>query len=314
MVAFRVEGRVGKVRRFYNSLVAKRDWVLAKIGYLQAESDKWKLFFTTVKLGRFLNPYHVLRKIGFSPQWAIGALALGGGVGGYGAVEVINSERSFNKGDPGIYLAPDDAPIFYSEKNNTLKVDLATTTVGSMTIENLTLGTAFPGSTLPSGEVSPIVIGGSATLGTYLIIGHLKVNRWKCDTFLLSETDVHTLNIRYNASDGQSIGPIPGIPRNLGVGGGNRAGPMNMPGGTFDQVRIGTLINGVNGKIDELTLSNFDTKGGSCILTRIKAGTIDIEFMETGVDNNFATKDFVIAPSVIWKTGIIGDNFEVSFP
>jgi hypothetical protein len=252
-----------------------------------------------------------------SPQIAIGLLAVGGTAGGGVVVnETLLAERSFGRGDSGVYSAPMDVPVRYSDSDNTLKVDLGTTPVGEITIQNVTVGTAFTGSTLPSGQSNVIVVGGTAAssgfTATWLEVGHLIITRWRCTNFTMSDVEAHTLNIRYNASDGQSISPVAGTPRARAIGGGNRADSMITSGGTYDQIRIGSPTSGVHGKVDVLTLSNLYTKGGPCILSRIKAGTIDIEFMETGAGNGFGTKEFVIATSTIYKIANITDNVEVS--
>jgi hypothetical protein len=297
---------------FYRMLGRKRDWVIAKVEYAHTESAKWRAMWTCLKL-----PYTGLRAMGLNPQMAIGLLAVGSTAGTGALVEAtILSERSFGRGDSGVYSAPMDVPLSYSDSDNTLKVDLGTTPVGEIVIENVTVGTAFTGSTLPSGQANVIMVGGTAAssgfTATWLEVGHLIIDRWRCTNFSMSDVEAHTLNIRYNASDGQSISPVAGTPRARAVGGGNRADSMVTSGGSYDQIRIGAPTSGVNGKVDVLRLSNLYTKGGPCILSRIKAGTIDVEFMEVGAGNGFATKEFVIATSTIYKNANIVDNVEVS--
>jgi len=215
-----------------------------------------------------------------------------------------------------VYSAPLDTPTFYSDSDNTLRVDLGTTSVGEIIIENVTVGTAFTGSTLPSGQSNVIQIGGTAAssgfTATWLEVGHLIIDRWRCTSFSMTDIEAHTLNIRFNASDGQSISPVAGTPRARGIGGGNRADSMMTSGGTYDQIVIGAPTSGVNGKVDVLRLSNLLTKGGACVLSRIKAGTIDVEFMEVGAGNGFGTKEFVVASSTIYKIADIKDNVEIS--
>jgi hypothetical protein len=290
----------------------RRDWLVAKIEYAHTESAKWRGMWTAIKL-----PYSGLRAMGLNPQMAVGLLVAGSTVGGGVVVnETILAERSFGRGDSGVYSAPMDIPTSYSDSDNTLKVDLGTTPVGEITIENVTVGTAFTGSTLPSGQSNVIMVGGTAAssgfTATWLEVGHLIINRWRCTNFSMSKVEAHTLNIRYNASDGQSISPVAGTPRARAIGGGNRADSMITSGGTYDQIRIGAPTSAVNGKVDVLKLSNIYTKGGPCILSRIKAGTIDIEFLETGAGNGFASKEFVISTSTIYKIANIIDNVEVS--
>jgi len=298
--------------RLYRAFKARRDWVLGKIEYLQTESTRWRTLFNLVK-----SPYLLLRAAGLSPQMAMGLLVVGGGVGGGVVVnETVFADRSFSRGDAGVYSAPLDTPTFYSDSDNTLRVDLGTTSVGEIIIENVTVGTAFTGSTLPSGQSNVIQIGGTAAssgfTATWLEVGHLIIDRWRCTSFSMTDIEAHTLNIRFNASDGQSISPVAGTPRARGIGGGNRADSMMTSGGTYDQIVIGAPTSGVNGKVDVLRLSNLLTKGGACVLSRIKAGTIDVEFMEVGAGNGFGTKEFVVASSTIYKIADIKDNVEIS--
>jgi hypothetical protein len=297
---------------FYRLAGRRRDWLVAKVEYAHTESAKWRGMWVAVKA-----PYTVLRACGLNPHAAIALLAIGGTAGGGVVVnETILSQRSFAGGSSGVYSAPLDIPTSYSDSDNTLKVDLGVTPVGEITISGVTVGTAFTGSTLPSGQSNVIIVGGTAAssgfTATWLEVGHLIINRWRCTNFKMSDVEAHTLNIRYNASDGQSISPTAGTPRARAIGGGNRADSMITSGGTYDQIVIGAPASGVNGKVDVLTLSNIYTKGGPCILSRIKAGTIDVEFLETGAGNGFGTKEFVIATSTIYKIANIIDNVEVS--
>jgi len=87
---------------------------------------------------------------------------------------------------------------------------------------------------------------------------------------------------------------------------------MITSGGYYDQIVIAAPVSAVNGKVDKLTLSNLFTKGGKCLLTRIKAGTIDVLLNETGAGNGFATKEFVVATTTVYKTLTNQDNVEVS--
>jgi len=290
----------------------RRDWLFAKVEYANSESKKWRTLFTTLKL-----PYTALRSCGLNPQAAIGLLVAGSTVGGGVVVnETVFAERSFSRGDSGTYSAPADVPVVYSDSDNTLRVDLGSTSVGEIVIENVTVGTAFTGSTLPAGQTSAVVIGGTAASSgfteTFLEVGHLIIDRWRCDTFEMSDVEAHTLNIRYNASDGQSISPAPGTPRARGIGGGNRADSMQTSGGTYDQIVVGAPTSNINGKVDVMRLENIQSKGGSCLLSRIKAGTIDVEYLEVGLGNGFGTKEFVVASTTVFKIADIKDNVEVS--
>jgi hypothetical protein len=293
---------------FYRAMGRRRDWVAAKVTYLQEESGKWKALFVTIKL-----PYTALRTCGLNPQAAAGIL-LASSAAGTGVIvnETILAEPSFKAGDHGVYTAPSDVPAIYSDANNTLRIDLGTTSVGEITIENVTVGTAYSNSALPAGQTNVVMVGGDEGESTYIEVGHLIIDRTRCTQLTIEDTETHTLNIKYNASDGQSIGPVAGTPRMRAIGGGNRADSMITSGGTYDQIRIGAPTNGVNGKVDVLKLSNLLTKGGPCLISRIKAGTIDILLNEIGAGDGFDAKDFVVATSTVAKIISIVDNVEES--
>ena len=301
--------------RAYRKLAQWRNWLLGKVEYLQAESAKWKTTFTIIK-----SPYKLLLALGFSPQMATGLLVAGSTVGsGVVINETILAESSFARGDPGHYNAPSDIPIFVAEDFNTLRLDLGSTPVGAVTIENVTAGTAYENSALPNGETSVVIIGGNTTSTnptfneTFLEVGHLTVDRWRCDSMVLTNIEAHKLIVKENASDGQSIAAVAGVPRARGIGGGNRADDMTTSGGYYDQIKVTAASSGVNGKVDRMILSNLYTKGGSCKLDRIKAGTLEIILNEIGADQNLATKDFSVATSVIYKSFENSSNVEVSF-
>jgi hypothetical protein len=299
--------------RLYRKAAVWRDWLLAKIDYLQGESDKWRRTFNTLKA-----PYSILRGMGLSPQMAIGLLAVGTtATTGVVAAEAMKPP-SFAAGDPGIYNAPTDSPVFSSDEFNTLRMDLGSTPIGLVEIENITLGTAYANSALPTGETNVAIVGGKPAVAdpafteTYLEVGHMTVDRWRCTTMTLTNIEANTLIVRGNASDGQSISATAGTPRDRAISGGNRADDMLTSGGYYDQLKITAASSGVNGKIDRLVLSNIYTKGGPCVLDRIKAGTLEIVLNEIGAGDGFATKDFQIATSVVYKSFENDDNIELS--
>ena len=297
----------------YRRIIFYRDWVLAKVEYLQSESAKWKALFTTVRL-----PYTILRSFGLSPQLAA-SLLIGGSVATTGVVAAeVMQPPSFSRGDPGVYDAPLDVPVFFAEKFNTLRLDLGSTSVGLVEITDVSLGTAFTGSALPSGESNVIVIGGKpavvdpAFTETYLEVGTLIVDRWRCETLTITNSEIHNLVISGNASDGQSISAVAGTPRNRGIGGGNRASDMKTQGGLYDMLSITSASSGINGRVDVLKLSNIYSKGGGCVIDRVKAGTMEVTLNEVGGDSDLATKAFTVATSVIYKSFTNTDNVEVS--
>ena len=299
--------------QLYFKIIVWRDWVLTKIDYLEAESVKWKRSFNIIK-----SPYSILLKMGFSPQYAIGLIALGSTAATGAVAAEAMKPPSFAAGDPGVYNAPLDSPVFSSKEFNTLRMDLGSTPIGLVVIEDITLGTAYANSALPSGETNVAIVGGKPAVAdpafteTYLEVGHMTVDRWRCTTMTLTNIEANTLIVRGNASDGQSISATAGTPRDRAISGGNRADDMLTSGGYYDQLKITAASSGVNGKIDRLVLSNIYTKGGPCVLDRIKAGTLEIILNEIGAGDGFATKDFQIATSVVYKSFENDDNIELS--
>ena len=297
----------------YRSLKKLRNWLLEKVEYLQSESAKWRTTFNILK-----SPYSLLRAMGLSPQMAtsllIGASTVGGGVV---VNETILEGRSFARGDSGIYAAPMDAPVEWKEDYNTLRIDLASTPVREITIKDVSLGTVFTGSALPSGQQNVVDIGGvpasSGFTATKLEVGHLIFEKSRCKKLELSNIQTHTLVIRGNASDGMSLAPSAGTSRMLAIGGGHhQAEAMITSGGTYDRLWIQSPLSGINGKVDKLTLSNLYTKGGVCKLSNINAGTVEILLNEVGDGTGFATKEFTVATSVTAAHMTIEDNVEVT--
>jgi hypothetical protein len=245
-------------------------------------------------------------------------LLIGGSVATTGVVAAeVMQPPSFSAGDPGVYNAPLDAPIFFEEKFNTLRLDLGTTSVGNVTIENVSLGTSYSGSSLPSGSSDVIYIGGIQASSnptfnqTYLEVGHLIIDRWRCERLDISNSEIHHLIVSGNASDGQSISAVAGTPRNRGINGGNRADDMTTQGGVYDMLKISSASSGISGKIDVLRLSNLYSKGGACTLKYLKVGTMEVTLNEIGGDESLSTKAFTIATSVVYKKFTNTENVEV---
>ena len=306
----------------YRKLRAGRDWILAKVTYLNEESTKWRTTFNILK-----SPYSLLRAMGFSPQMAMGLLFAGSTVGGGVVVnETLLAERNFSNGDSGIYAAPNNIPdttleetMQWREENkedNTLRIVLAATPVSEIRIENVSVGTAYTGSGLPSGKTEAVLIEGTDVSGgtaTRLLIGELIFEKSRCKSLTFADINAHTINIIGNASDGQSINQTAGTARMRAVGGGHhQAEAMVTSGGTYDRIWIDAPTSAVNGKIDKLILSNLFTKGGTCVLQQMDIGTLTIRLNEVGDGNGFATKEFVIATTVTAANWNVTDNVEVS--
>ena len=306
--------------RAYKRTTIWRNWLLAKVAYLNEESAKWKMTFKIM-----MSPYSLLRAAGFSPQMAVGLLFAGSTVGtGVVVNETVFAQRSFERGDSGVYAAsvignnaPLDIPTSYSDSENTLRIDLGSTPVREITIENVSVGTVFTGSALPSGEANVVQISGNAAASgfnaTRLEIGHLIFKNSRCKKLTLTDIQAHTLVVRGNASDGQSLAPSPGTSRMRAIGGGHQqADAMITNGGTYDRIWIQAPTSGVNGKIGTLTLSNLYTKGGDCVLSRMNVGTLEILLNEVGMGNGFSTKEFTISTTVTAANITVEDNVEVT--
>jgi len=262
--------------------------------------------------------------MGFSPQMAMGLLVAGGTVGGGVAVnETVFAEKSFNRGDSGIYAASVvggnanlDVPTEYVEGSNTLRIDLGSTPVREITIENVSVGTVFTGSALPSGETNVVQVSGNVVSGgtnTRLEIGHFILENSRCKKLTLTDIQAHTIIVRGNASDGQSIAPSPGTSRMRAIGGGHQqADAMVTNGGTYDRIWIQAPSSGVNGKIGTLRLSNLYTKGGDCVFSKMDIGKMELLLNEIGEGNGFATKEFSISSTVTGANITLEDNVEVT--
>jgi len=251
-------------------------------------------------------------------------LFAGSAVGGGVVVnETILADRSFARGDSGVYAAsvlgadlPLDVPTEYVEGSNTLRIDLGSTPVREITIENVSVGTVFTGSALPSGEQNVVQISGNTISGgtnTRLEVGHLIFEKSRCKKLELSDIQAHTIIIKGNASDGQSIAPSPGTSRMRAIGGGHQqADAMVTSGGTYDRIWIQAPTSGVNGKVDTLRLTNLFSKGGICHLSKLTVGTLEILKNEVGEGNGFATKELTVATTVTGANIIVEDNVEVT--
>ena len=308
-----------KVLNAYRKVCAWRDWLFAKIEYLNGESAKWRRFFNVMK-----SPYSLLRAFGLNPQMAVGLLAAGSVTGTAVAVNEIVVERSFANGSPGIYAAPSEFPSEDLEKkyawrkdnpdDNTLRIVLGTTPVEQINISNVSIGTAYTGSVLPSGKTEAILIEGKAGTTARLEIGELIFNRNTCKTLALSDINAHKISIKDNIADGLSIAQtLTSTLRNLRVSGGNfMADELKTEGGTYDRIWLdtGDLSSG-KAKINKLNLSNIVSTGGSCIIRQADIGELTIQYSQVGHDQNFATKELTISSTVRAANWDVTGNYEV---
>ena len=317
----------------YRKVTVWRNWLLAKITYLNEESAKWKMTFKIM-----MSPYSLLRTLGFSPQMAVGLLFAGSTVGtGVVVNETVLADRSFKNGDAGVYAAPLDTPsaaleemLAFRKENkddNTLRIVLGVVPVREIKIENVSVGTVYANSALPASTShtssggtaatsTAILIGGTVVSNgtdTFLEIGEMILEKSRCSQLYFDNTTAHTINVIGNASDGQSINQSPGTSRMRAIGGGHhQAEAMVTSGGSYDRIHIDAPTSATNGKIGKLILSNSYTEGGACVFDRMKIGTLTIELNEIGIANGFATKEFKIHQSVTAANWNVSDNVEVS--
>ena len=315
-------GVVRSPLRAYRRIAVWRDWLIGKITYLNDESAKWK---TTFKI--IMSPYSFLRMMGFSPQMAIGLLAVGSTAGtGVVVNETVFADKCFSCGDYGEYNAPNNRPIDKEYSDNTLQINLGAIPVREITIENVSVGTVFTGdaagqkaSTLPSGKAEAILISGNpqssdpAFNATRIEIGTFIIEKSRCKSMDFSDVDAHTIVVEHNASDGQSIVQTSGNARNRAIGGGHhQAEAMTVSGGQYDRVWLDAGTSGVNGQIGTLTLSNVFTKGGTCTFKNLDIGVLKIRQNEIGHDTNLATKEFEIKSTVTGANWTVTDNVEIT--
>ena len=303
---------------FYKALKDFRDWLFGKIEYLNGESEKWRRFFTVMK-----SPYSLLRSLGLNPQMAIAVLGIGSTTAvGVGVAEVMEI-RSFENRSPGIYSAPGEYPDEELEKlmawrkdnpnDNTLRIVLGSTPVEEITISNVSVGTAYTGSALPSGKAEAILIEGKLGMSARLEIGELIFERNTCKTLTLSDINAYKVVVQHNISDGQSISQTIGTSRDLRISGGNfMAKKLSTEGGTYDRLWLDTgNLTSTNAKINKLNLSNIVSKGGTCVIRQADIGLLTIQYNTTGNDQNFATKEFQVQSSTKASIWSVIDNREV---
>ena len=296
-----------------------RDYVMAKVDYLDAESKKWHRFFQVLT-----SPYNLLLKLGFSPQMAMSFLAVGSTVGtGVVVNETILAERSFSNRDAGVYLAPSEIPNSELEEQfkeeittNTLRVLLNDTPVETIDISNVNIGTSYASngqpSALPSGKTEAILIDGN---NTRIEIGKLVFSRNSCTTLVMTNINANKITIKDNQADGLSVYQTASstIP-NLRVSGGYfMSDLLQTEGGLYDRLHISPLDSMTSSKtyVNELNLTNIVSSGGSCTLYKLDVGEIEITFNRIGGDNSLVSKALSVSSTVTSANWTVDGNVEV---
>ena len=310
----------------YRKLKAGRDWLFDKIEYLNSESAKWRVAFNIAKV-----PYTILTKAGFSPQMAISLLAVGGTVGSGIVVNEVLADRTFEAGDAGYYSSnnptgniniPDETleqALKRQDSDNTLRIIVKTVPIQSVIVENLSIGTSYNSSTLPSYATNTgnaLIVEGtnSSTLSivTYLEVGELIFEENRCDKLILRDIETHSIELIGNSADGLSISQTVGTGRQRAIIGGHfPSKSLRTEYGLFDFFHLSADTNGKNGKIGKLHIKNVVSKGGACLLNRIKADTVKIHKNYVGADSNLATKDFMVESTVNAVHWLAEDNIEM---
>ena len=310
----------------YRKLKAGRDWLFDKIEYLNSESAKWRVAFNIAKV-----PYTILTKAGFSPQMAISLLAVGGTVGSGIVVNEVLADRTFEAGDAGYYSSnnptgniniPDETleqALERQDSDNTLRIIVKTVPIQSVIVENLSIGTSYNSSTLPAYATNTgnaLIVEGtnSSTLSivTYLEVGELIFEENRCDKLILRDIETHSIELIGNSADGLSISQTVGTGRQRAIIGGHfQSKSLRTEYGLFDFFHLSADTNGKNGKIGKLHIKNVVSKGGACLLNRIKADTVKIHKNYVGADSNLATKDLVVEGTVSAVHWLAEDNIEM---
>ena len=296
-----------------------RDYVMAKVDYLDQESKKWHRFFQVMA-----SPYNLLLKLGFSPQMAMSFLAVGSTVGtGVVVNETILAERSFSNRDAGVYLAPSEIPNSELEEQfkeeittNTLRVLLNDTPVETIDISNVNVGTSYASngqpSALPTGKTEAILIDGN---NTRIEIGKLIFSRNSCKTLNLENINANKVTIKDNQADGLSVYQTASstIP-NLRVSGGYfMSDLLQTEGGLYDRLHISPLDSMTTSKtyVNQLNLTNIVSSGGTCDLKKLDIGELEITFNRIGGDNSLVTKALTVSSTVTSANWVVDGNIEV---
>ena len=296
-----------------------RNYVMAKVDYLDQESKKWHRFFQVLA-----SPYNMLLKLGFSPQMAMSFLAVGSTVGtGVVVNETILAERSFSNRDAGVYLAPSEIPNSELEEQfkeeittNTLRVLLNDTPVETIDISNVNVGTSYASngqpSALPTGKTEAILIDGN---NTRIEIGKLIFSRNSCKTLNLENINANKVTIKDNQADGLSVYQTASstIP-NLRVSGGYfMSDLLQTEGGLYDRLHISPLDSMTTSKtyVNQLNLTNIVSSGGTCDLKKLDIGELEITFNRIGGDNSLVTKALTVSSTVTSANWVVDGNIEV---
>ena len=304
---------------FYKRCITFRDWLFAKIEYLNGESVKWRRFFSIMS-----SPYSLLLKMGFSPQMAIGLITIGSTAGtGVIVNETILAERSFGNRDAGVYLAPSDIPNNDLEEQfkeevtlNTLRVVLNDTPVEKIDISDVNLGTSYASngqpSALPTGQTTAILVDGN---NTRIEIGKLTISRVSCKTLDMSDVRANKISVISNQADGLSIyqAATSTIP-NLRVSGGYfMSSLLSTSGGLYDRLHISPLDSITSSKVyvNELNLTNIVSSGGACTFKGLDVGELELSYSRIAGDNSLVTKALTISSTVMSANWNVDGNVEV---
>ena len=319
MIVFIIKSPLLLAIQIYKKGIIIRDYVMAKVDYLDNESKKWHRFFQTLA-----SPYNLLLKLGFSPQMAASFLVVGStATTGVVINETVLAERSFSNRDAGVYLAPSDMPNSEWEEQlqeevttNTLRVLLNDTPVETIDISNVNVGTSYASngqpSALPSGKTEAILIDGN---NTRIEIGKLTFSRNSCKTLNLENINANKVTLTNNQADGLSVYQTASstIP-NLRVSGGYyMADLLQTEGGLYDRIHISPLdtISSSKVYVNELKLENIVSSGGTCDLKKLDIGELEITFNRIGGDNSLVSKALTISSTVTSANWVVDGNIEV---
>ena len=168
----------------------------------------------------------------------VSLLSLAGG--GVIVNETVLKDRTFENGDSGYYSSnnptgniniPDETleqALKRQDSDNTLRIIVKTVPIQSVIVENLSIGTAYNSSTLPTYAANTgnaLIVEGtnSSTLSivTYLEVGELIFEENRCDKLILRDIETHSIELIGNSADGLSISQTVGTGRQRAIIGGH---------------------------------------------------------------------------------------------
>ena len=174
---------------------------------------------------------------------------------------------------------------------NTLQLNMSGARAADITMSDLEIGKA------DLGQVAAIQVVGSLANNSafYLECDEIIIQNVEAKTLNLANSEIYTINILNNVSDGISLGPTLNSAV-LDITVTSTRGSVKVPAvttGSFDKIIIDTQT--ASSQCKTLTISNVSAFGSGIDLDHIKAGTLTISGSKIGSGSGINSPDFVIA-------------------